>query len=104
MESLDELVKRLTGKGDVGASLLGFVFAYLLELKFALMAGLTPGIAGSLGAAAAVGFKNSVEALWNRSGPATEQKRELEKVSKTIRRIDLPRLAPDLNASELSRL
>jgi hypothetical protein len=89
MESLDELVKRLTGKGDVGASLLGFVLAYLLELKFALVSGLTPGTAGSLGAAAAVGLKNTVEALWNRSRPTTDRGRALEKAAKGVRRIDL---------------
>lgn len=89
MESLDELVKRLTSKGDVGAALLGFVLAYLLELRFALVAGLAPGTAGSLGAAAAVGLKNSIEALWNHSKPTTDLGRALEKAAHEIRRVDL---------------
>jgi len=102
MDSFDELVKRLTSKGDVGTFLLGFVAAYLLEFKFALLAGLAPGTAGGLGASAAVGLKNTVEALWNRSEPATERGKALEKTAKAIRRIDLRKL--DLSAGHLSIL
>jgi hypothetical protein len=89
MGSIDELVKRLTSKGDVGASLLGFVLAYLLELKFTFVAGLSPGTAGSLGTAAAVGLKNVVEAAWSHSTPAADRRKALENVVGKIRRIDL---------------
>src|SRR5258708_101492 len=89
MDSVDELVKRLTGKGDVGVSLLGFVLAYLLELKFALVAGVAPGTAGSLGAGAALGLKNKVEAVWNRSVATTHRRKVLEKAAKGIKRVDL---------------
>jgi len=98
MSFLDELVKRLASKGDVGAFSLGFVVAYLVELKFALMAGLAPGTAGSLGAAAALGLKNTVEALWNRSAPESDRATALEKVANRIRHLDLS--SPLLSALE----
>jgi len=62
MNLLDELLKRISTKGDIGIASLGFVLGYLLDLKIAA-AGLTPGVAGALGLAAAVGLKNTMEGV-----------------------------------------
>jgi hypothetical protein len=62
MNLLEELLKRISSKGDVGIAALGFVIGYLIDLKIALL-GLTPARAGVLGLTSGIGLKNSVEAL-----------------------------------------
>lgn len=77
MDFIDELVKRISSKGDVGTALLGFVAGYLLGLRFAIT-NLAPGTAGALGLIAAVGFKNVIEAIWDRSRLRRTQRKQLE--------------------------
>lgn len=62
MNLIEELIRRLSTKGDIGIALLGFVVGYLLDLKFGLL-GLPPGRAGTLGMVAGVGLKNTAEAI-----------------------------------------
>ncbi len=62
MNPYEELLKRISSKGEIGAAALGFVIGYLIDLKVAVL-GLTPAIAGGLGSTAAVGLKSSFEAL-----------------------------------------
>jgi hypothetical protein len=72
MKDLDDLLKRITGKGDLAAVGFGYVIFYLLDLKWAI-AGLAPGTASFLGAFAALSFKNGVEAFWDRLHPGAQQ-------------------------------
>jgi hypothetical protein len=59
---VDELLKRISTKGEVGVASLGFVLGYLLDLRVHV-SGLAPGIAGVLGLTAAFGLKNTGESL-----------------------------------------
>ena len=61
---LDEILKRISSKGDIAVASLGLVAGYLLDLKFAL-AGLPAGTAAVLGATAGIGLKNGAQTVWD---------------------------------------
>jgi len=65
MNFFDELLKRISSKGDVGVAAIGFVLGYVFDLRNAVV-GLTPGVAGTLGATVAIGLKNFLESVWDR--------------------------------------
>ena len=62
MNYVDELLKRISTRSEVGLASLGFVIGYLLDLKVPVL-GLAPQTAGALGAFAAVGLLNTVHAV-----------------------------------------
>jgi hypothetical protein len=85
---IEELLKRISSKGDVAVAALGFVIGYLIDSKVALL-GLTPGRAGALGSTAAIGLKNGFEAVVdfaNRKREVVQSKREASQQAETARR------------------
>lgn len=84
MNFIDELLKRISTRAEVGVAGLGFVAGYLIDLKMALF-GLAPGTAGALGAVAGIGLKNTAQSISDfaktrqaRSDATRKSRREME--------------------------
>jgi hypothetical protein len=104
----DEILTRITGKGDVGAIAIGLVAGYLLDWKYPLP-GMPHSTAAGLGALLATGVKNTIESVLNHftagripTRIAQQQRQELRLAAAEIEKLEFPR--DPLLTSTLARL
>jgi hypothetical protein len=69
VNAIEELLKRITTKGDIAVASLGYVAGYVLDAVL-LVHGIPPGVGGALGSAVGIGAKNGIQSIFgNRVRP-----------------------------------